>query len=77
MPYCMGVIHSEAFMAKRTYEIIRMGTTFTQFGPSPETVLSRHSSYDAARKVFDRTSGNIRLVEITGTQRLVLDAAMC
>jgi hypothetical protein len=64
-------------MAKRTYEVIRKATTFTQFGPSPDTVLSRHASYETAKKAFDSASGNIRLVEVTGTQRLVMDAAMC
>jgi len=65
-------------MAKRTYyEIVRTGTTFTQFGPLPDTVLSRHASYEAAEKAFDSASGPTRLVAVTGTQRLVMDAAIC
>jgi hypothetical protein len=62
---------------QRRYEVIRMGTTFTQFGPSPETVLSKHKDYDAARKAFDRATGNRRLVEWYGAQRNVLDVAIC
>jgi hypothetical protein len=61
---------------KRTYEVIRNSTTFTQFGPSPETLLSRHTSYDAAKRAFNKAHGNIRLVEVCGTQRKVLDAAL-
>jgi hypothetical protein len=62
---------------QRRYEVVRQGTTFTQFGPSPDTVLSRHKSYESARRAFDRATGNIRLVEWCGTQRNVLDAAIC
>jgi hypothetical protein len=73
-----GGIHSGAFMAiQRRYEVIRVGTTFTQFGPSPETVVSTHKSYDAAKRSFNAAHGSTRLVEICGNQRKVLDAAIC
>ena len=62
---------------QRRYEVIQSGTTFTEFGPTPDKVLSKHKSYDAARKVFDRATGNRRLVEWYGTQCNVLDAAIC
>ena len=63
-------------MAKLVYHVIRQGTTFTALGPSPDKVLSRHASYDAAKRAFDRAHGNIRLVEIDGARRTVLDAAL-
>ncbi len=61
---------------KPSYEVIRQSTTFTQFGPSPETLLSRHKSYDAAKKAFDNATGNTRLVEVWNGRRTVLDAAL-
>jgi hypothetical protein len=61
---------------KPVYEVIRKGTTFTSLGPSPDKLLSRHKSYDAAKKAFDKAMGNVRLVEAWNGRRTVLDSAL-
>lgn len=61
---------------KPRYEVLRRGTTFTAFGPSPETLISKHASLAAARKAFNSLCGNHVLVEVYGSQRTVLDHAL-
>lgn len=61
---------------KATYEVLRRGTTFTQFGPSPETLLLKTSSLKKAQSFFDETYGNRVLVEIYGGRRTTINHAL-
>jgi hypothetical protein len=48
-------------MAKQ-FKVIRRGTSFNQYGPTPDTVLSCHKTYEAARKSFDAGWGAKQLI---------------
>jgi hypothetical protein len=36
------------------YKIIRKGSAFTAYGPTPDSILSTHRTERAARAAFDR-----------------------
>jgi len=39
------------------YKIVRKGTTFTAYGMTPDTVLSKHKTLESAQKAFDKIVG--------------------
>jgi hypothetical protein len=47
---------------KQAYKIVRKGTTFTAYGMTPDTVLSKHKTENAARKAFDKVIGHAVLI---------------
>jgi hypothetical protein len=63
-------------MAKASYEVLAVGTTFTQLGPSPERLLLRTSSLKKAQRFFDETYGNRVLVEIYAGRRTKINHAL-
>ena len=44
------------------YQVVRRGTSFTAHGPTPDQVLSKHRTYEAARRAFDRIDGRAQLI---------------
>jgi hypothetical protein len=48
------------------YKIVRKGTTFTAYGMTPDTVLSKHKTLDAAEKAFDKVVGRAVLLSPDG-----------
>ena len=48
------------------YKIVRKGTTFTAYGFTQDTVLSKHKTLEAARKAFDMVVGSVILVSPDG-----------
>lgn len=61
---------------KLRYELLQRGTTFTQFGSSPEKLISKHTSLAAAERAFNNFCGHCVLVEIYATQRTVINQAL-
>ena len=51
-----------------TYQIIRKGTGWSQYGPDPDRVLSRHKTEAAAQRAFDRLTGHAVLIGPDGSQ---------
>ena len=47
---------------KYPYQIVRKGMSFTMYGLTPDQVLSRHRTREAAQKAFDRINGHAVLV---------------
>lgn len=58
------------------YEVLARGTTFTQFGPSPERLLFKTASFKKAQRFFDEAYGNRVLVEIHAGVRTVINHAL-
>ena len=50
------------------YKIIRKGTTFTAYGFTPDTVLSKHKTLEQAQKAFDKVVGYATLLSPDGTK---------
>ena len=48
------------------YKIVRKGTTFTAYGMTPDAVLSKHKTLDAAEKAFDKVVGRAVLLSPDG-----------
>jgi hypothetical protein len=51
---------------KKSFTIVRKGSGWTATGPTPDTILSRHASYETARAAFDRVNGPACLVDPAG-----------
>ena len=47
--------------------VVRRGTTFTAYGPTPDCVLSQHRTLEAAQQAFDRVTGAAVLVGPEGS----------
>lgn len=63
-------------MAKPTYEVCQMATTFTAFCPYPDTVELRTQSYDKALEYFNNTCGTYALVEVYKGRRTVIQRSL-
>jgi len=61
---------------KPRYELLQRGTTFTQFGPSPERLVSKHTTLRAGEKAFNESFGHRVLVEVSNGRRTVLQQAL-
>lgn len=48
------------------YKIVRNGTTFTAYGFTPDTVLSKHKTLEQAQKAFDKVIGHAVLLSPDG-----------
>ncbi len=48
------------------YKIVRKGTTFTAYGFTPDTVLSKHKTLEQAQKAFDKVVGYAVLLSPDG-----------
>jgi len=56
-------------MAKtQYYTIVRKGSGFTAYGPTPDVTLSRHRTEGAAQRAFDRVVGRAVLLSPEGKQ---------
>jgi hypothetical protein len=53
-------------MSKPKFQVIRKGTGWTQFGPTPDTILSSHTTLSAAQKAFDKVLGAAILKDPSG-----------
>jgi len=59
---------------KTAYTVVRRGTGWNQYGSTPDTVLSRHSNYELARKSFDKGCGAKQLL---GPDGKIIDFRIC
>ncbi len=48
------------------YKIVRNGFTFTAYGMTPDTVLSKHKTLEQAQKAFDKVIGYATLLSPDG-----------
>ena len=49
------------------FRVVRKGTTFTTYGPTPDLVLSQHRTIEAAQRAFDRVVGRAVLIGPDGS----------
>jgi hypothetical protein len=56
-----------------TYEVVRPGTSFNQFGPTPDVRLGKFKTYEKARSFLDKNSGRMKLIEINNGVRTTID----
>ena len=56
-----------------TYEVVRPGSSFNQFGPTPDICLGKFKTYEKARSFLDKNDGRMKLDEINNGVRTTID----
>jgi hypothetical protein len=56
-----------------TYEVVRPGSSFNQFGPTLDTCLGKFKTYEKARSFLDKKDGPLKLIEVNNGVRTTID----
>ena len=59
---------------KSLYKVIRKGSAFNSYGPTPDQLISTHRSESAALKGFERCTGQAIVVDPQG---VTIASRMC